>query len=336
MFDRNPKVTVNHNASKYKVFNGNTIDVVNREKCEVLDRDKNVNSSLRHQRHLYSTNVDISRETNVTKSELDSMFERRLNSDRGGAKGAVLSSKKSKKATLGPNLKTQMKKPQTPKSKHKPDHSSKLKFKSVRDMFIELEKGRTLENSKCENPKIEALDIQGGSKMTNLCTDITASISPDISDKKLLKGDVIPSVGNVSEGIEIRVNSAPNRVEKMPQKPLKIAGNFDQNIANEKFQSARLVFSPTTKPKKGELKRLTHSGWNRLQKFENSNTRQDTRNNKNGKHDAIKIGGSKSHQSNILKYIVKQQDPTEIAGLLVGTQTKGFEKERTGHAADPV
>ena len=57
-----------------------------------------------------------------------------------------------------------MKKPQTPKSLPKPDHSSKLKFKSVRDMFIELEKGRALDNSKCENPNIEALDIQGGSK----------------------------------------------------------------------------------------------------------------------------------------------------------------------------
>ena len=234
-----------------------------------------------------------------------------------------------------------MKKPQTPKSLNKPDHSSKLKFKSVRDMFIELEKGRSLDNSKCENPSIEALDIQGGSKMKNLCTKNTASISPNVSlvktEKHLSMGDVRPSVGIVNDKVENSDISSVNRVEKIPKKRPKIAEDFDLNIEdkglNEKFRCARLVFSPTAKPKKGDLKRLTHSGWKSKQKLASINNMQDTRKNINGKHEAIKIGGSKSHQSNIKNYL-KQQDPTEIAGLLVGTQTKGLEIERTGRAAD--
>ena len=73
--------------------------------------------------------------------------------------------------------------------------------------------------------------------MKNLCIKNTASISPDVSleniKKKLSKGDVGTSVGNVSEGVKIRADSALNRVEKMTQKPPKIAGNFDLNIEDK-------------------------------------------------------------------------------------------------------
>ena len=144
VFGKSTKLSTKHETCDLDVKRVEMDCKVDECKVKVLNgNDKEIQKS-EQQRHLHLTKINTQHSLNLKreKSELELMFERKLGKIKGervlesvfGVKGRV----------LGPNLKVKMKHPTTPKSRIRSDYCSPKKFKSVREMFIQMEEGEKL------------------------------------------------------------------------------------------------------------------------------------------------------------------------------------------------
>ena len=196
---------------------------------------------------------------------------------------------------LEPKLKQKFKKPNTPKSKQKLDFCSPRKLKNLRDMFRDMEGG-------CKTP-----NVPGGSNMRDFsvgdikCDSLARTNIPN-SDLKDIGPKWIGSKFIDSDRIKLKgLNSPTTSNEPIPVYPARISHDIrakSPRILSLKFsisenalsckkkakkagESRRLnlptiALSPTSSPTEGEVRRSFISGWNKFEKVDLNEKKQDT------------------------------------------------------------
>jgi len=246
-----------------------------------------------------------------------------------------------KMGILEPKLKQKFKKVNTPKSKQKTDFCSPRKFKSLRDMFRDMEGG-------CKTPKVpEGSNCSGLSVLDGKCDNLGRNIIPN-SDFK----DNGPTCVPLSElGVSDSFNTIDESINKIlmpnPVNPARIDREIEaksprilslkksenslsyRKKVKKAGESQRLnlpnkSFSHTTRPKEGDDSRTLHSGWNRIEKVDLNDAKQDASRLRDSKGIKQIDGGSKSQFKKITNFFEVQHDPTENAGTRVGSQTNQF------------